>query len=225
MTFEPVDEPLNMTVYSLPPPQDVAQTTALVSGRWKLLAILLVSSIPMCLAYFAYWFVQPQGHAGLGVFIAPARPVDQLEGQSLDATPKRLATLKGRWLLVAVSGGECGTPCQRQLFIQRQLWATLGSEKDRVLRVWLIADGAPVPPEMRQAMVGAEVLRVPKDKLDAWLGDGSGKSLSDYLFVVDPLGNAMLRFPAQVNAVQAGQMHRDLDRLLRATVSWTAPAH
>ena len=225
MTHQPVDEPLHMTVYSLPPPQDVGHTASVATGRWTLLAIMLVSSIPVCLAYFAYWFVQPQGRAGLGEFISPARPVGQLLGQTLDNVPQPLAALKGRWLLVSVAGGACADHCQKQLFIQRQLWATLGNEKDRVGRLWLIDDQALVEPALRQAMGDAVILRVSSEQLSAWLGDAGGKLPSDFLFLVDPLGNAMLRFPGLVSVAQAGQMHRDLDRLLRATASWTPVTH
>ena len=41
--------------------------------------------------------------------------------------------------------------------------------------------------------------------------------LSDHLYVVDPLGNWMMRFPAPLDPKQA---KRDLDRLLRASSSW-----
>jgi hypothetical protein len=40
--------------------------------------------------------------------------------------------------------------------------------------------------------------------------------------VVDPLGNAMMRFPAQVNVAQASKARHDLERVLRATASWNA---
>ena len=92
-------------------------------------------------------------------------------------------------------------------------------------RVWLISDQAPLAPALQQAMGGAAVLRVAPAALSAQLGDAAVPSLSDYLYVVDPMGNAMMRFPAQVNVAEAGQMHRDLDRVLRATASWTPPTH
>ena len=225
MTQQSTDEPLNMTVYSMPIPQDVGRSVSVATGRWKLLAIILVSSIPVLLALFAYRFVQPQSRTGIGEFINPARPMGTLQGQTLDAEPQLLEALKGRWLLVSVAGGACAEQCQKQLFVQRQLWATLGTEKDRVARVWLVDDQAAIDPALRQAMGNAIILRLPKADLNAWLADPADRSLSDYLFLVDPLGNAMMRFPSVVSVVQAGQMHRDLDRLLRATASWTPSTH
>jgi len=221
MKYQLGDEPLGLAVHSLPDPRDVAQTHSLATGRWKLLSIMLVCSIPVIAAYLTYFFLQPQGHAGLGVFISPARPVLERTGVTLDGTTQPLAALKGRWLLVSVTHGDCNEICQRQLFIQRQLRETLGNDKDRVDRVWLIDDQSPVDAALRAAMAGATVLRVAQQDLNSWLAMPEGGALSDYLFVVDPLGNAMMRFPSQVNIAQAGAMRRDLDRLLRATASWT----
>jgi hypothetical protein len=41
--------------------------------------------------------------------------------------------------------------------------------------------------------------------------------LEDHLYVVDPIGNWMMRFPAQADPKQ---VKRDLDRLLRASAFW-----
>ena len=42
-------------------------------------------------------------------------------------------------------------------------------------------------------------------------------------YVVDPLGNAMARFPAQFDGAGAKQMRRVWERLLRASVAWDPP--
>jgi hypothetical protein len=225
MNYQPADEPLHMTVYSLPEPHDVAQTVSVATGRWKLLAIVVISCIPACLAYFAYFFVQPKGQAALGTFLSPARSIAALQTQTPEGLRQTIAQLQGRWLLVSVAGAACPEACQRQLFIQRQLWATLGNDKSRVQRVWLVSDDKPVEPALRQAMGDALVLRVDPTELGALLGDAASPALGSYLYVVDPMGNAMMRFPALVSVAEAGQMHRDLDRLLRVTASWTPPAH
>jgi hypothetical protein len=50
-----------------------------------------------------------------------------------------------------------------------------------------------------------------------WLAPAPGQRLEDHLFVVDPIGNWMMRFPAQADPKQ---VKRDLDRLLRASQFW-----
>jgi hypothetical protein len=49
------------------------------------------------------------------------------------------------------------------------------------------------------------------------------KALTDFIFVIDPMGNTMMRFPAQFDAASASKVKRDLERLLRASASWDSP--
>lgn len=222
MSYQSKDEPLGLAVHSLPNPQDAAQTAPALAGRWKLIAIMVLCSLPVVAAYYAYYFVRPQGHAGIGELIRPVRPVGELSGVQADGSARAMASLKGKWLLVAVGESACETACQRQLFVQRQLRATLGKEKERVVRVWLVRDQAAVDPVLLEAMADAVVLRVSPQDIQAWLELAPSSPSTDTLYVVDPLGNAMLRFPAQLDAAQASKARRDLERLLRATVSWNA---
>jgi hypothetical protein len=88
-----------------------------------------------------------------------------------------------------VAGGACGSACESHLYLQRQLRETLGREKDRLDRVWLISDDAPVPAHLRPALAQATVLRVPEAVLRGWLQPAPGHALQDHLYVVDPQGH------------------------------------
>jgi hypothetical protein len=129
-----------------------------------------------------------------------------------------LPALKGQWLLVSVAGGACDAACQQHLYFQRQLRESLGREKDRLDRVWLVSDDAAIPAALGTALQGATVLRVAG--LEQWLQPAAGQQLADHLYVVDPIGNWMMRFPANMDAAGAAQAKRDLERLLRASGSW-----
>ena len=104
--------------------------------------------------------------------------------------------------------------------MQRQLREGLGKEKDRLEWVWLIADQAPVAAALLPALKGATVLRLPASDLAAWLMPSSGKRIEQHLYVVDPMGNWMLRFPADLDRASAQRAKRDLERLLRASAFW-----
>ncbi|MEO7640699.1 MAG: hypothetical protein ABIU07_04725, partial [Ramlibacter sp.] len=134
--------------------------------------------------------------------------------------PVRLSTLKGQWLLVAVSDAACDALCERQLYLQRQLRESLGREKDRLDRVWLVSDAAPVPARLDNGLRGATVLRVPPAQLAQWLAPSAGHVLAEHLYVVDPMGNWMMRFPAGLDQASAPSAKRDLERLMRASASW-----
>jgi hypothetical protein len=43
------------------------------------------------------------------------------------------------------------------------------------------------------------------------------------MYVVDPQGNLMMRFPPATDTSAAKNIKRDLDRLLRASSSWDLP--
>ena len=223
MTKTVADEPLNLAVYSLPRPHETGTTTPTLTGRWKLMAIMLICSLPVMVSYIAYFVVRPQGEAGFGTLIDPVRPVDALVGRGLDGVERPLAALKGQWLLVSVGAGACTPDCQQRLFLQRQLRKTLGKDQNRVDWVWLVSDNAPVADSMRLPLDDAVVLRVDQTTLAQWLVTPPGQAVSDFLYLVDPMGNTMMRFPAQFDGAGAAKARRDLDRLLRASVSWDTP--
>ena len=66
----------------------------------------------------------------------------------------------------------------------------------------------------------ATVLQVDGAALAQWLQPAAGHALAEHLYVVDPMGNWMMRFPAGMDAGAAAQAKKDLDRLLRASASW-----
>ena len=77
-----------------------------------------------------------------------------------------------------------------------------------------------MPDSLRPGLSQATVVRVPADALARWLAPAAGHQLSEHLYVVDPMGHWMLRFPANMDKKSASQGKKDLDRLLRASSSW-----
>ena len=222
-TFD--DQPLGLTVHSMPAPQDLRHSVAVQTriGRWKMLLVLSVCAAPVIASYVTYYLVRPDGRRNFGELITPQRTLPDLQATELNGTPFNLQALKGQWLLVSVGGGACDSTCGRYLYLQRQLREGLGREKDRLDRVWLIDDAVPVGPELQSALTAVTVLRLPRADLQRWLEPVSGAELRDHLYVVDPMGNWMMRFPAQLDATQAAQAKRDLERLLRASAFWDKP--
>jgi len=50
----------------------------------------------------------------------------------------------------------------------------------------------------------------------------AGHGLKDHLYLVDPLGNWMMRFPTGLDTAGAAKAKRDIERVLRASASWDA---
>ncbi|MFM9879432.1 MAG: SCO family protein [Burkholderiaceae bacterium] len=216
------DRPLDMTVHALP----AASTSTLQSvptlwhGRWRMLAVLLVCAMPVIASYFTYFVVRPDGRRNFGELIEPQRPMPLLASQQLDGHAGNLRQLKGQWLLVSVAGATCTDACQKQLYLQRQLRQALGKDKERLDWVWLVNDTEAVPAALLPALRDATVLRVAQQPLADWLVPAPGQTIADHLYVIDPMGNWMLRFPAGLDLANASKAKKDLDRLLRASAFW-----
>lgn len=211
-----------MTVHSMPSPAAVAQDDArrTRTGRLKMLAVLVVCAAPVIASYFTYYVVRPEGRRNFGELIEPQRELPAMVGITLDGQAVPLPSLRGQWLLVSVSSGACGPVCENHLYLQRQLREALGKDKDRLDRVWLVDDMAPVPDTLLPALKDATVLRVDARQLGGWLAPAAGRALADHLYVVDPMGRWMMRFPAGLDREGAGKAKRDLERLMRASASW-----
>lgn len=215
----PADEPLTLTVHSLPQPgsaltRDPAATRA---GRWKMLLVLLVCASPVIASYFTYYVIRPEGRRNYGELIDPQRPLPAVTGINAVGEPVSLDSLKGQWLFISVADSTCNAQCESHLFLQRQLREGLGREKDRLDWVWLRTGDAPVPETLREATRQAIVLQMTEAQVAQWLQPAPGQRLSDHLYVVDPIGNWMMRFPAQADPAR---VRRDLERLLRASSFW-----
>src|SRR3954468_17255307 len=97
------DQPLGLTVHSLPQPQEaaVADEQRTRSGRWKMLLVMLVCAAPVIASYLAYYVVRPEGRRSHGELIEPQRPIPSITGTDLSGRRVSLPTLEGQWLLVS----------------------------------------------------------------------------------------------------------------------------
>jgi hypothetical protein len=227
----PSPHPLEMTVHSLPQNEDIVGGAASVesvarkkNGRWKMLMVLLLCASPVIASYVTYYIIRPEGRRNFGELINPQKIVPNLNATDLKGQSVNLQTLTGQWLLVSVSGGACDASCQKHLYLQRQLRETLGKEKDRLDWVWLVSDAAPIPADISPALKDATVLRLPAEQITTWMQPAQGQQLVDHLYLIDPMGNWMMRFPKGLDATEAKKAKSDIDRVLRASASWDKAA-
>ena len=220
----PVDpaSALGLTVHSMPTPDLSGRRTA--AGRLKMLLVLAVCAAPVLVSYFTYFVIRPQARTNYSELITPPRELPQtLPLKTLAGEPVAATSLHGQWLMVVVAGGACDAPCEKRLYLQRQVRETLGREKDRVDKIWLITDGGTPRPELATAISAgdpATVLRVDAESLSQWLSPEPGRQLADHVYIVDPMGQWMMRAPVDPDPAK---LKRDLERLLRASASWDNP--
>jgi hypothetical protein len=211
-------EPLNLSVHAMPVPKQT--DSSLRNGRLKMLAVLFMCAAPVLASYFTYYVIRPEGRHNFGALINPQRPIPALATTTLDGKAGEFLSLKGQWLLISVAGAACDEACQQRLYLQRQMRELLGREKDRVERVWLITDDVAVDPRLKVGLDTSPALRVSADSIGQWLQPAAGHQIDEHLYLVDPMGNWMMRFPANMDVAGASKAKNDLKRLLTASSSW-----
>ena len=227
----PVDlqapEPLVLTVHGVAGPDFRDPATQARSrtrvGRLKMLAVLLVCAAPVIASYLTYFVIRPEGRSNYGTLILPTRSLPALVLQKLDGGEVAAASLRGQWLLVVVGPSNCDAACEQRLFMQRQLREMMGRERERLDKVWLITDIGPLSPALREAMAGKApltVLRAEREAVARWLTPADGHALEEHMYLVDPMGEWMMRMPAQPDPAR---VKRDLERVLRASAFWDQP--
>jgi hypothetical protein len=193
-------------------------------GRWKLLAVLAVCAAPLIASYFTYYVIKPKGGVtNYGALIDPRQyPIPAMASTALDGKPARLEDYKGKWIMLKVGPSDCQQDCQDQLFAMRQLRTMQGKEMERIERVWLITDNQPLETMLLRVNDGTRMLRAPADVVQKWLPLESGvaDNAADHVYLIDPLGNLMMRFPkgaVSSDVEKVKRVHKDIAKLLKAS--------
>ena len=185
------------------------------SGRWKLLMVLAVCAFPLLGSYFTYYVLKPGARNNYGALIDPrAHPVPALAATTLDGKPASLDAFKGKWIMLQTGPSDCRQACRKQLFAMRQLRLMQGKEMERIERVWLITDAQPLETMVMREFDGTSMLRVSAAALGRWLPVEPGGNAADHLYLIDPLGNLMMRFPKDADPSRVKQ---DVAKLLKAS--------
>jgi len=194
---------------------DEARQRQIRRGRLKMLAILLVCAAPVIASYFTYYVIRPEGRTNYGTLLDPLREVAGFVGTGLDGAPAGLAQMKGRWVLVTGGNADCDAGCENRLFLMRQVRLTAGKDRDRVERAWIVAPDADPSAKLLAEHEGMIVIRAdPGAMAAAGFIAAEGARPQDHIWVVDPLGNLVLRYPV---AADPSRMKKDLLKLLKAS--------
>jgi len=184
--------------------------TAKARGRRKLLLLAAFAISPVIASYAAYYWFAPDKRVNYGELLE-TRPVPEIVGTLADGSPFSLKDLRGRWLLVVVTTGECDEVCLRALYATRQARTIQGRDQDRVLRVWLQpADASPPARDVLALHPGLVAARANRSEV-ARLPIGAG---ANGILLIDPLGNLVLRYGVDADIKRLAD---DLGRLLRAS--------
>jgi hypothetical protein len=185
------------------------------SGNWKLFAVLAVCAAPMIASYLTYYVIKPQSRTNYGALIDPrAYPIPALGTATLDGKPAALTEFKGKWVMLQVDTADCADYCKKKLFEMRQLRLMQGKDMDRIERLWLVTDKQPLETMLMREYDGTRMLRADPQAVKNWLPVEQGAKVEDHLYLIDPLGNLMMRFPKDADP---NKVKKDLVKLLKAS--------
>ncbi len=177
------------------------------SGRRTLVLIAALALAPIVASYVIYYAFPRQPGVNYGTLL-PTVPAPAIEGVRDDGSPFRLEDLRGRWVLLAAGRGDCDPACERKLYATRQARTMQGRDQERIVRIWLVPGDAPPAAAFLAQHPGLVVARVAGSALEALPGG------ADQLYLIDPLGNLVLRYPHDPDI---RGIANDLTRLLKAS--------
>ncbi len=176
-------------------------------ARWTFVGIVLLFAVPLFVAIGLYaggW--RPLGRVNNGELVDPPRDVSGVTFEAIGVgDPPDTGLLTGVWSVVHVVEAGCGQSCQQELHETRQVRIALGKDADRVQRVLLVL--APSVPG-----AGGDLLA---DQPKLILAQPQGTAFADgvdSVWLVDPLGNVILRYPP---GYEPRGLLKDIKRLLK----------
>jgi cytochrome oxidase Cu insertion factor (SCO1/SenC/PrrC family) len=186
--------------------------TAGQPNRTKLLLVFAVFLAPVVAAYLFYYVWPPRGGVtNYGELIEPVTLPAELPLFTAAGEPFPLGRLRGKWLLLYPAPAACDEVCAQRLDGLRRVRLAQAGEQDRVRVIWLLTDASAVAPTA-PGFPGLMILRDARGELVARLPVKGG--LSGHFYIVDPLGNVMMRYDPDPDLKR---MAKDLTRLLKAS--------
>ena len=191
-------------------------------SRLKLLAIFAIFAVPLILATIYLQMVRISGgtigDTSRGELIQPAVPLTEF---SLDSNDGKfdLDTLRGLWTFLYVPSGECLDVCKLNLYHMRQVRLALNHRMDRVQRAVVQQSASQIPASLlaeHAGLISATGNQAQLDILTKQIeaAQQGMEPIQDAIYLVDPFGNLMLRFPSDLDPKS---MLKDIKHLLKVS--------
>lgn len=185
-----------------PNPAVISEPRSRRRGRLQLVFLVLVAVVPMVLAasmyQFGFWV--PKSRTYHGQLIATGQSRADL-GVTAD---------ERRWQLLVSAPTRCTADCQQLVYLARQVQIGLGRDAARATHALATGQALSVDYAEKLEREYAEIKRYPLELSRYWQ---TVPGLDEpQLWIVDPHGNLVLRYGAQVNGKD---LLDDLRRLLK----------
>lgn len=204
--------------------QDSNTSDALRRQRLKLLLIFFLFALPLLSAVIWHLNIdrwRPGTTTNYGALIVPARPLAPFDMLGMDGAHITQDFLRGKWTLIYIGAAACEAACRGNLYKMRQVRVALNEKMERVQRLWVLSDAPHATPSaaLLSEHMGLVVAKPDTAELEHFMiqfnHPGDPPAGQDRVYLIDPLGNLMMQYPA--DADPKGLL-KDLQRLL--ITSW-----
>jgi len=171
-------------------------------GRLQLILVLLVAIGPMILATsmytFRFWVPDSRSFHG------------ELIGNGQSRADLGVQTQESRWQLLVSAPSDCSADCQQLVYLARQIQIGLGRDAGRASHALAIAQ--PLSADY-DAKLSREYPQLQRYSLELSRYQKAAPGIeTPQLWIVDPHGNLVLRYGAEVNGKD---LLKDLRQLLK----------
>jgi len=185
--------------------------------RWTLVALMALFLSPVVAA----WLWTPSSFRNRGDLVNPPRPLPQISVLLPDGNRAALDSTFGRWTYFVFISGPCEDACRQLASTVELVRMSQGKNEKRIQLLMLSLNPAELDSlaaltEEAPAIKAFAVDREQQGALRSVFGAGAGSTAPDpsRIYLVDPMGNLMMSYPADSDPKN---LRKDIGRLLRAS--------
>jgi cytochrome oxidase Cu insertion factor (SCO1/SenC/PrrC family) len=179
------------------------------TNKRKLFLLMAVMIAPIALSYMLFFWGPPSGSVNYGELIE-VKVLPDVALRKTNGVAFNISQLHGKWIMLVVDSGVCEESCRKKLYYMRQVRLMQKNEMERIERVWLIDDDKAPEIGIKEDFKGTVFINAKDNEL---LKEIPAKiSRHDHIYIIDPLGNLMMRFPKDADP---SKMAKDIKRLLK----------
>lgn len=166
-----------------------------VNGRKILLGLAVIFVLPFTVAATLHLLNVHPSSRSYGELVTPAEPLQFVASADGLASKKWLK----KWSIVTVEANGCLAPCQAQLHLLKQVNTALDKDKDRVQRVLLLPTAPNAEANSALQKQYPDLMIVSNADTETVKFAAQFKGSAGGVYLVDPLGNLMMRYPQDFN--------------------------
>jgi len=182
-------------------------------GRRTLLGLAALFLLPVVAAFALYYgnVWRPAGSSSKGELIDPARPLEVAGLKRPDGSAAGAEVFRDKWSLIYIGDGACDADCRNALVFARQSRLALNNEMTRVQRIFLATGNCCANDYFAKEHPGMIALDASSPEAQSLLAQFP-QDHARSLYIVDPLGNLMMRHDGERTSKD---LLSDLKKLLK----------